>query len=809
MLLQSLLLLGALSSGPFCLAQDASPTVAGTVPDGAGVLAANPTASGQLDMAPNDIPEEDELAAPVGVDTDFLEEVVTGDSTSTKWIGTTTDFGTATITTTQGGQTGETTIPQGLRLVLNDEGEIEITISQLVQDELNRIEDEIKVPRCESLLRRNLDKRDDLECSGRRIVPIIGGVIGSDLMMKQVNYAEERTLEYMGLSKGYLDEKAMMISYFDAELTHDALNATKMGNPDLFGTMPERFGGTVASFGLFTGMHDDADTLHKVKAKVRVIPKYPLPTPSEECEKGLACVGERCKGVLGVCTNEWEGCPCQRPAKSIADPFLWGTAWEWFIQTLSRFEDVGDVPAASCSANDGAGNNNVANVEAKTWKQLVDNFCKTKPNLNGSFSENWKPADLDVSESSDWTFDFSVEASEDGACAAYSCDEVFGKFRSCTYDSHSSFRSGEVKLSCGTARYKMNDPQGSPKTKLVKQNEYCYDKDQFGKHTDVQRSTLRWQATFLCTQGISKPRIKAGDSSTNQDWYQVKPYQFNAYWRNGCELETGETEMGILDPLATGTASVDTSSTFFMIIGIVVPKLTMADRERMHELIRDSPPWYKVPSLIKFYLLLIAPLMTSAAVLGFFGASVSVGGTIGCLICGPLVEYFGRRPLCSAGAVLVVGIAIMQTWATNFEMIVSGKILIGLGVVLQQAAAPVLVSELAHPKQRVSITSFYNTNIFIGLIIGGWATIKDRTVALENVDSFILDVSAGETRTAIPFTKYELNKNGDGASMASKVTFETRETAKGLTLVIQYTTSCEQEQSLVVAVDGLTGNSDW
>ncbi|RSL90349.1 hypothetical protein CEP51_000776 [Fusarium floridanum] len=114
----------------------------------------------------------------------------------------------------------------------------------------------------------------------------------------------------------------------------------------------------------------------------------------------------------------------------------------------------------------------------------------------------------------------------------------------------------------------------------------------------------------------------------------------------------------------------------------------MADRERMHELIRDSPPWYKVPSLIKLYLLLIAPLLTSAAVgfdnsltnglqsidafmdefghptgsrLGFFGASVSVGGIVGCLICGPLVEYFGRRPLCSAGAVLVVGIAIMQS----------------------------------------------------------------------------------------------------------------------------------------------------
>ncbi|UPL03991.1 hypothetical protein LCI18_014925 [Fusarium solani-melongenae] len=575
MLLKSLLLL-ALSSGPFCLAQDASPTVAGTVPDGAGVLAAIPTASGHVSLTPNDIPEEDQLAAPVGVDTDFLEEVVTGDSTSTKWIGTTTDFGTATITTTQDGVTGETTIPQGLRLILNDQGEIEITISQLVQDELNRIEDEVKVPRCESLEKRNLDKRDDLECSGRRIVPLIGGVIGSDLMMNQVNYAEKKTLEYMKLTTTYLDEKDLMISYFDPDLIHAALNATDKGNPELFATMPDRFGGAVASFGLFTGMHGDAADLHKVKVKVEVIPKYPLKTPLVECEDDLACAGVRCQGLMGICTNEWHGCPCKRPRKSIADSFFWGSNWQWVLEKFYQFEDGGEVPAASCSANDG----NVANVEAKTWtqydpllippffsanwKRLIDNFCKKKPDLSGSFSENWKPADLDVSESSDWTFDFSLEASGDGACAAYTCDEVFGKFKPCTYNSHSSFRSGEVKLSCGTAKYKMNDPQGSSKTKLVKQNEKCYEKDQFGKHRDADEVELRFQAGLLCALGVSKPRIKAGDSSTNQDWYHVKPYQFNTYWKNGCELETGEIEMGILDPLATGTASVDTCEEIFV-----------------------------------------------------------------------------------------------------------------------------------------------------------------------------------------------------------------------------------------------------
>lgn len=230
---------------------------------------------------------------------------------------------------------------------------------------MNRIEDEVKVPRCESLEKRNLDKRDHLECSGRRIVPLIGGVIGSDVMMKQVNYAEKKTLEYMKLSTTYLDEKDLMISYFDGDLIHDALNATDAGNPELFATMPDRFGGAVASFGLFAGMHGDAADLHKVKVKVRVTPKYPLPSTPVECEKDLACAGVRCQGIIGICTNEWKGCPCRRPGKSIVDPFYWGLNWIWFLNKFYQFEDGGEVPAASCSA----GNNNVANVEAKTWTQ--------------------------------------------------------------------------------------------------------------------------------------------------------------------------------------------------------------------------------------------------------------------------------------------------------------------------------------------------------------------------------------------------------------------------------------------------------
>ncbi|KAL4861505.1 hypothetical protein BDV12DRAFT_64731 [Aspergillus spectabilis] len=176
---------------------------------------------------------------------------------------------------------------------------------------------------------------------------------------------------------------------------------------------------------------------------------------------------------------------------------------------------------------------------------------------------------------------------------------------------------------------------------------------------------------------------------------------------------------------------------------------TDLDQARLQDLIRDSPSWYKSPSLIKLYLLLVAPLLTSTAWgfdnsltnglqsvnafmenfghpsgsrLGFFGAAASVGGIVACIIGGPLTERFGRRSMCSIGAALVIAMAFMETYATNFEMFTGGKILLGFGAFFQQITAPVLVTELAHPKQRVAITSIYNTSIFLGLVIGSWVT---------------------------------------------------------------------------------------
>ncbi|KAI8670229.1 putative MFS hexose transporter [Fusarium keratoplasticum] len=89
----------------------------------------------------------------------------------------------------------------------------------------------------------------------------------------------------------------------------------------------------------------------------------------------------------------------------------------------------------------------------------------------------------------------------------------------------------------------------------------------------------------------------------------------------------------------------------------------------------------------------------TGAKLGFYGASMSVGGLVAYIVGGPLNDYLGRHTLVFVGAALVAGMVIMETFSTSLEMFSGAKLILGFGSNLQQLAAPVLVTELAYPKQ--------------------------------------------------------------------------------------------------------------
>lgn len=108
--------------------------------------------------------------------------------------------------------------------------------------------------------------------------------------------------------------------------------------------------------------------------------------------------------------------------------------------------------------------------------------------------------------------------------------------------------------------------------------------------------------------------------------------------------------------------------------------------------------------------------------LGLFGASNAIGGVIPFIFLSWLGDKIGRRWPTAIGSVIIMAGALIQFFATSLPMFIGGKIVLGFGSSLIQMGAPVLVTELSHPKERVQVTTFYNTSIPLGYVIGAWAT---------------------------------------------------------------------------------------
>jgi sugar porter (SP) family MFS transporter len=108
--------------------------------------------------------------------------------------------------------------------------------------------------------------------------------------------------------------------------------------------------------------------------------------------------------------------------------------------------------------------------------------------------------------------------------------------------------------------------------------------------------------------------------------------------------------------------------------------------------------------------------------LGFFGAANAIGGVIPFIFLSWIGDVCGRRVPTALGSLVIIAGVLVEFFATSLNMYTGGKVVLGIGSSLIQMGAPVLVTELSHPKERVQVTTFYNTSIVLGYVIGAWAT---------------------------------------------------------------------------------------
>ncbi|EMC95461.1 hypothetical protein BAUCODRAFT_542108 [Baudoinia panamericana UAMH 10762] len=118
----------------------------------------------------------------------------------------------------------------------------------------------------------------------------------------------------------------------------------------------------------------------------------------------------------------------------------------------------------------------------------------------------------------------------------------------------------------------------------------------------------------------------------------------------------------------------------------------------------------------------------TGAQLGVFNGTQGLGSVFAVFFLWWLVEKIGRKLTIIAGAFIIVLGVFIQSFATNLAMFASARAIIGMGLSFEYTAAPMLVTELAHPTHRAQLSTLLNTLYYFGATLAAWVTLGTLTI---------------------------------------------------------------------------------
>lgn len=101
---------------------------------------------------------------------------------------------------------------------------------------------------------------------------------------------------------------------------------------------------------------------------------------------------------------------------------------------------------------------------------------------------------------------------------------------------------------------------------------------------------------------------------------------------------------------------------------------------------------------------------------GLVIAAVSLGSFLAFIPASYVADNFGRRLSVAIGSTLVITASIIQVAVQQHWVFFGARVVTGIGVGFSQTAAPLLIAETAHPRQRRTLTGLYNAVWFCGSI---------------------------------------------------------------------------------------------
>lgn len=110
----------------------------------------------------------------------------------------------------------------------------------------------------------------------------------------------------------------------------------------------------------------------------------------------------------------------------------------------------------------------------------------------------------------------------------------------------------------------------------------------------------------------------------------------------------------------------------------------------------------------------------NGVLLGIISAAYALGAITSTFFSPIISDRFGRRWSIFAGSIINMIGVVLQSVSTSIGLFIGARVVIGFGISLALTAAPVLITELAHPRHRVFLVAMYNCNFNLGAVLAAW-----------------------------------------------------------------------------------------
>lgn len=117
------------------------------------------------------------------------------------------------------------------------------------------------------------------------------------------------------------------------------------------------------------------------------------------------------------------------------------------------------------------------------------------------------------------------------------------------------------------------------------------------------------------------------------------------------------------------------------------------------------------------------------SIIGLIIAATSLGAFISFIPASYIADRFGRKVCVGIGSCLVIIASVIQVGVKSHWLFFGMRVLAGVGVGTAQTAAPLLATEIAHPRQRQTATALYNACWCMGSIASAGITFATLSMS--------------------------------------------------------------------------------